>query len=382
MSTMSSFLQECAWLYRHKGVLVILIVAPLTYSLFYPLPYEHAVVDDVPMIVWDNENSVDTREWIHKLDATPQLKVIAVLPGEPNEADWAAYPEAQFFSHFPADTSERIGLQQQVTIPYGGKTDNFLVYSTAAKAFTLTIQAINKDIRLGVFYSLEGNSVSAEAMANPISVNITQLFNPEASYLQYLVPAVFIVMVHQILVMGIGMHWGYRFEMNRPVGHPFGVWVTHLVLYSLIGLALITFFFRLMLPRQSIFFTGNGLAFLDVSLPFVLGAVGFAMTFTAFFREQETALVWSLPISVPLLMISGVSWPELGMADWLVYVSQWLPSTWGINALLDVAYLNHRPDLTEGWRNAFIWLSLGLLLRFVVVGRWQEKHRSTGETPA
>jgi ABC-2 type transport system permease protein len=382
MSTMSSFLQECAWLYRHKGVLIILMAAPVIYSFFYPLPYQHAIVNDVPTIIWDNDNSVNTREWIHQLDATPQLKVIAVLPGEPNLEDWAKYPDAQFFTHFPANTQQRIGMQQQVNIPYGGKADNFLVYSTAAKAFTLTMQEANKNIRLNLFYSLEGNSVSAEAMADPISVNITQLFNAEASYLQYLVPAVFIIMVHQILVMSIGMQWGYRFEMNRPVGHPLGVWATHLVLYSLIGLSLITFFFRLMLPQQSIYFTANGLAFLDVSLPFVLGAIGFGMTFTAFFKEQETALIWSLPISVPLLMISGITWPDMGMAPWVQYISGWLPSTWGINALVDVAYSNHRADLSEGWRIALVWLSLGLLLRFVVVDRWQATSRSTDEKPA
>lgn len=374
---MSSFLQECAWLYRHKGVLVVLFGAPLLYALFYPLPFRHAVVDDIPTIVWDAENSVSSREWIYQIDASPKLKVIATLPGEPNMDELNQFPEAQFFVHFPADSSELIAHQQQVKVPYGAKADNFLVYSTGMKAFTLALKDINASLRADTFYRIEENAISADMLADPIDVNIVEMYNAQASYMQYLVPSVFIVLAQQVLVMALGMHWGYRFEMNRPIGHPLGVWATHLVLYSLQGLALVIFFFRLMLPLQGVAFTADGFQLLWVALPFILGAVGFGMVFTVAFKEQETALVWCLPVSVPLLMMAGVSWPEFAMADWVAYLSHWIPSTWGVNALIDAAYLDHQPDMTIGWRNAIAWLSLGLLLRYVAVDRWQAKDQST-----
>lgn len=373
---MNTFLQECAWIYRHKGVLTILMAVPIIYSMFYPLPYEQAVVKEVPTIVWDDEGSETTRDWIFQIDASPKLDVIAVLPGEPNQAEFEQFTEAQFFAHFPANSSEKLAHQQQVDIPFGGKTDNFLVYSTAAGAFANLVQQINTDIRLKTFYQVEGNAVSANMSASPISANISKLYNEEASYYQYLVPAVFVMIVHQILVMAMGMHWGYRFEMNRPVGDPFKVWASHLILYSLQGWALIIFFFRLILPAQGIAFNGDAIALLNVSIPFILGAVGFGMVVTAAFKEQETALIWCIPLSVPLLMISGISWPNLAMQDWISYLSQWLPSTWGVNALIDVAYVDHQPPLFIGWRNAIIWLSLGLLARYWAVERWQRSNKA------
>ncbi len=374
---MKTFFEECAWLFRHKGALLILFGAPVIYALFYPLPYKNAVVDNIPTIVWDDENSSTTRDWIHQLDANPKLKVIAVLTGEPNESQWQNYPSAQFFIHFPANSSLHIHNQQQVFVPYGGKADNFLVYSTAVKAITLTLQSINKDIRLETFYRLQQSPVAADMYAEPINVSINELFNIDASYVQYLVPSVFVLLVQQVTMMAMGMQWGYRFEMNRPIGRALDVWLAHIVLYGLQGLVLILFFFKIMLPFQDVPFTGDGLALLQVSIPFVLSVVGFGMVISVGFREQETALIWLLPLSVPMLMMAGVSWPDFAMVNWIHYLAQWLPSTWGVNALIDVTFINHQPDLTEGWRNAAVWLSLGLLVRGLAVDRWQAAAQST-----
>jgi len=374
---MKTFLQECAWLYRHKGALLILLGAPLLYAVFYPLPYQHAVVDNIPIIIWDDENTAQTRDWSHYLDAHPKLNIIAVLPGEPSGAVWLTYPQAQAFIHFPKGLTERIAHQQQVNIPYGGKADNFLVYSTAIKSIALTLQELNQSLSLDTFYREQGNSITASMMAEPIDVNVVELFNSDASYMQYLVPSVFILIVQQVLMITLGMHWGYRFEMKRPLGDAFKVWQAHIIIYSLQGLALIAFFFQFILPWQGVPFTGSSHQLFAVSVPFVLSVVGFAMVISIGFREQESAIIWLLPISVPFMLMAGVSWPEFAMSSWIQALAAWIPSTWGINALIDVAFIGNQPDLVEGWRNALIWLSLGFLLRRLVVDKAQAVALST-----
>jgi ABC-2 type transport system permease protein len=368
MNITRTFFHELNWLFRHKGALLILLGAPVLYAFFYPLPYQHAVVDNIPLIVWDEANSTNTRHWIQLLDAHPKLKVVERLPGEPNEQAWQTHKTAQAFVYFPADIDEKLAHQQPVHIAYGGKADNFLVYSEAMKAIALTLSDINKQLSLETMYIEDGNAITAQASAAPIETSVIEIFNGDASYIQYLVPAVFVLIVQQVLMIVLGMHWGYRFELNRPVGNVLLVWNAHIVIYGLQGLALIAFFFRVILPWQGIPFVGDAFQLFRVSVPFVLAVIGFAMVVSVGFREQETSIIWLLPVSVPILLMAGVSWPTFAMQPWVQILASWVPSTWGVNAITDVAFLATEPDYFLGWRNAFVWLTLGLLLRQIFSG--------------
>ncbi len=363
MNIFRTFWVELSWLVRHKGALMILIGAPLIYSVFYPLPYQLAIVEDVPVVIWDADNSAESRDWAMQLDATPQLKVIARLPGEPNEADWQQYSQAQAFVAFPEGAKEQLSHQQQVTVAYGGKADNFLVYSTASKAIALVLADINAQWSLQYLYLSDANAVTAEQTANIISSDVIPIFNDNSSYMQYLVPTVFILIVQQVVMISVGMHWAYRFELNRPIGGAFAVWNAHLWIYTIQGLALVLFFFRWALPWQSVEIPIDNATLIQTALPFVMGSVGMGMVITYAMREQETAIVWLLPLSVPLLLLTGMSWPQFAMNEWLQVASYWLPSNWGVNALIDAAFLQQAADIAAGWKVALFWLSFSLLLR-------------------
>lgn len=374
---MMTLFQELSWLKRHKGALLILIGAPVLYAFFYPLPYQHAVVDSIPLVVWDAEQSATSRDWIAQLDAHPKLDVLDVLPGEPSQERWQRFGQAQAYVHIPAYSAERLAHQQQVVIAYGGNADNFLVYSTAMRAIAETLQHLNLSYAEQSLLQQQGNALLAAQQAEPIRLSVTTLFNDNASYMQYLVPAVFLVIVQQVIMMALGMHWGYRFEMQRPSGPIISVWLAHIAIYLVSGLALILFFYHYILPMQGVQIGGSGLVLLSVAIPFVLSVIGFAMVLTIGFREQETAIVWLLPLSVPLLLMSGASWPSFAMSGWVQAMAPWVPSTWGVNAMIDVAFMNHLPDYAQGWRNAGVWLSLGLLSRVLVADKLPAVARST-----
>ncbi|EAR09194.1 ABC transporter permease [Reinekea blandensis] len=363
---MKTFLRELRWLNRHPGALLILIGAPVLYAVFYPLPYQHAVVNHIPIIVWDAQQSATSRDWVSRLDAHPKLNVTQVRAGEPEEGIWLHGSEVQAFLHIPSETDRKLAHQQPVVVPYGGRADNFLVYSTAMKAIAQTLQEINLESAQNAFQAVEGNAIHAQALAQPIHLQINTLFNDNASYLQYLVPAVFLVIVQQVILIALGMHWGYRFEMQRPMGAPFSTWLAHVAIYLVNGLALILFFYRLILPWQGVYPSGNGLTILSVAVPFILAVIGFAMVISIGFKEQETAILWCLPLSVPFLLLAGASWPTFAMADWAQALAHWIPTTWGINAMLDVAFMDQAPNYQAGWGLAGLWLSLGLACRILL----------------
>jgi ABC-2 type transport system permease protein len=380
MNLIATFLHEQYWLFRHKGAAILLFAAPLIYSLFYPLPYQFAVVEEVPLIVWNNDFSAESRSWIAKLDASPELRVVAQLAGEPNKAQWQQYGDAQAFVYFPPNSRDKLVHQQQVNVAYGAKADNFLVYSTASRAIGLVLADINENWSLQYLYLNDKNAVTAEQYAKPIDSSVVPLFNDHSSYMQYLVPAVFILIVQQVLMMSLGMQWSYRFELNRPIGNAFALWNAHLWIYTLHGLALILFFFRWALPQQGVEINIDNRLLLHTALPFIVASIGFGMVLTHLMRKQESAIVWLLPTSIPMLLLSGISWPSFAMNEGLQAAAIWLPSTWGINALIDAVFLHQMPDIMIGWRTALFWLSLSLWLRLTVTDDMTAAGDNAAET--
>jgi ABC-2 type transport system permease protein len=69
----TSFLQTLKDIFTDKGVLLMLIIAPVIYGFFYPWPYSSEVVNHVPVGIIDNDNSTLSRTISRYAAASPQL---------------------------------------------------------------------------------------------------------------------------------------------------------------------------------------------------------------------------------------------------------------------------------------------------------------------
>ena len=71
-------------------------------------------------------------------------------------------------------------------------------------------------------------------------------------------------------------------------------------------------------------------------LPYTLACIFFAMTASILIRNRETCMLIYVFTSVPLLFISGISWPGASIpAFWKVF--SWIfPSTFGINGFVHI----------------------------------------------
>ena len=78
-ATIYIFIREFKWIFKDRGVLIIIIVAPLVYPLLYPYLYKNETAIDVPIAVVDNSNTTRSAELTRALDATMDLKVAEKL---------------------------------------------------------------------------------------------------------------------------------------------------------------------------------------------------------------------------------------------------------------------------------------------------------------
>lgn len=68
-------------LFTTRALLSTMVVAVLFYGFYYPAPYRHQGVVDLPVVVVDAEDGADTRALIPALDDSREVAVVARLAG-------------------------------------------------------------------------------------------------------------------------------------------------------------------------------------------------------------------------------------------------------------------------------------------------------------
>jgi ABC-2 type transport system permease protein len=71
---------------------------------------------------------------------------------------------------------------------------------------------------------------------------------------------------------------------------------------------------------------------LGIMLPYLLACIFFGMTVSCLVRYRENVMLLVVFLSVPLLFLSGVSWPQSAIPGAWQGVSWLFPSTFGIRA--------------------------------------------------
>ena len=67
------FIHTLQDIFTDKGVVLMLIIAPVIYGFFYPWPYSSEVVDHVPVGVVDYDNTDVSQTLTRYVSASPQL---------------------------------------------------------------------------------------------------------------------------------------------------------------------------------------------------------------------------------------------------------------------------------------------------------------------
>ena len=169
------------------------------------------------------------------------------------------------------------------------------------------------------------------------------MFNPQGGYGTAVLPAVLILIIQQTLALGIGLAAGTARERNRygdliPI-HPcyggIGRVVTGKALCYLMVYAVMSTYLVMVVPK---FFSFIHMApwrnLLALMVPYLLACVFFGMTVSCLVRYRENVILLMVFVSLPLLFLTGVSWPQTSIPGYLQGVSWLFPSTFGVKAYL------------------------------------------------
>lgn len=370
--------------FKDQGVFIFFILVPLGYPLLYAFIYTEEVVREVPVVAVDESHSFLSREFIRKVDASPDVDIIAYSNDMEDAKQALREHKAYGILRIPSDFSKNINdinRWKQAYVSIYCDMGSMFHYKCLYSSCTDVSLEMNKKIKIERL----GNTTTdreEQVSTYPIEYTYVTMFNPQSGYGSFLIPAVLMLILQQTLVFGIGMSAGTAVETNRfrnlvPINRHyngtirivFGKALCYLMIYMVAATYVLTG-----VPH---FFKFNQLVHpMTLSLfilAYLLSCIFFAMTVSLFVRNREKPMILFAFFSIPLLFLSGISWPGSGIPEFWRYVSYLFPSTFGINGFVRINNLS--ADLSQvSLEYHALWIQTGVyFLTTCVVYRWQIK---------
>ena len=360
--------------FRDHGVLIFFILVPLVYPLLYTYIYNGETIHEVPACVVDESSSKVSREFVRRVDATADVDVVAHCANMQEARELIRQRKVYGIIRMPRSFSSDLARMKQTSVGLYVDMSGLLYY----KALLLSCTNVSLDMgaKLKVMRS-PGTTKEVDAVTqHPIEYSQVDIFNPAAGFASFLIPAVLILLLQQTLVLGVGLSAGTARERNSyaelvPINrHYHGL--VRIVLgkgaaYFLVYLWNV-FYCLFIVPKMfSLPQIGAPWDIWLIALPFLIATTAFAMTCSLLIRQRETAFMIIIFCSVPLLFLSGVSWPGWAIPKFWKIFSWLFPSTFGINAFVKVNTMGaHLIDVSREviclWIQAAVYFGTTLLV--------------------
>ncbi len=339
------FIIELRRIRHDKGALLIFMIATLLYPLIFGAIYKNEMVRNLPVAVVDDSDSEDSRRFIRKLDATPEINVDYHCCSMAEAQRLMRERRINGIVYFPNDYSERLATLRTARVCLFCDMSSFLYYRSVLTGASGVLVDEMQDIQLKR-YSLTGiTGERADELTQPIPYDDVKLYSPGGGFTSFLVPALLVLVIHQTIFLGISIIFGTAREEHTTLEaiparlrrkHSWRVaWgraLAYLVLYiPLVAIDLVLAPRLFGLPH--IGRLGDLCLFL---LPFLLATIFFCMTVCSFVRERDSGIVVCIFFSVVLLFISGAVWPQCNMPGVWRVLGAIFPSTHGIQGFIRI----------------------------------------------
>ena len=326
---------------QDEGVLIFFILVPLLYPLLYSWAYNNEVVRDVPVAVVDLSHSQLSRQFIRQYDASPDVKVAYHCNSIDEARELVGKQVVRGVVYIPTDFATNINRMEQSHISVYCDMAFILTYKAIYQTATAVSAEINKEIQVHASgnYTQREDEVSTQ----PLAFDEVAIFNPTGGYGNFIIPGVLMLIIQQTLLLGIGLSAGTARESNRyrdlvPVSrHYNGIFriVLGKSLCYFMVYAIMAAWLTMVVPRLFHFVTLlEWHSLLGLMVPYILACIFFGMMISCMIKYRENVMLLIVFMSVPLLFMSGVSWPQSSLPGAWQSVAYLFPSTFGVRGFV------------------------------------------------
>ncbi|MCC8935675.1 ABC transporter permease [Bradyrhizobium sp. Arg68] len=350
MTVLAVFRNEIGRVFALRPVVSVVVVAAAIYALFYPQPYLNEALRKVPIAVVDQDRTQTSRELARLVDATPDVAVTQVLPDVPS-AQREVYARSIFGillvpQHFERDLLH--GRSSPVALY--ADASYFLMYQRMNGAVSAVSRTLGTNFEISRLVGLGVDLPIATAATDPMPFIPVPLFNPQGGYATYILPAAFVLILQQTLLIGVGLLGTLpgadaipsprsRRRLADLLYDSISTVAGKLLAYLAIEALIVTTYLIGLPYLYGVPRLGSVATILAFALPFTLAVGALGLLVAAALRKPLAVQLVFAAIGLPFFFLAGFAWPTEAMPLAVQWFARLLPSTLAIDGLVDVAQL-------------------------------------------
>jgi ABC-2 type transport system permease protein len=355
-----AFVAEWRRVLALRGALILLIVTPLVYGIYYPQPYLNQILRKIPIVVVDNDLSELSRRIVETLDASGAVSVAVRAETFPEARAALDRGDAFAVVGIPPGAERDVLKGTTVQVPIHADATYLFIFRTMASGIAVAINTLSLELATAGARP-DGSLVKAAlASVSPADILLQPIFNPVGGYGSYIVPAAFVLILQQVLLIGASLLTVVA--LMQPASGAFagvlGRGVAHLTIY-LPALAL----YFIVLPRFYGFSTlGQPLQLFALALLFTLATSFMGQAAGAWFKHPETPTLIFIGTSLPQFFLTGFAWPREAIPPPVLAAGYVFPADFAIDGIVRINQLG-----ASLWEVARDWAGLWCLTVFYFV---------------
>lgn len=354
---LTAFVATLKSIFTDKGVVLLLVVAPIIYGFFYPWPYSQQAVKRVPVVIVDLDHSSLSQQIIRFAQASPRLD-IRQMPDErlAKEAMWRQ--DIGGYMVIPSGLKRDVLMQRPATVAVAANGGYLMLNKEVLTGFAEVVGTVSAGVQIKRLSAQGMSQDAAYAAQNPVPLIMQAQYNPTEGYGSYVVPGVAVLILHQTLLIGSALLIGTWREQRRQ-RVPITIWLGRIGALSCVGWLAGLYYFGWVFMWQGYAHGANMGAALLLLLVFAPTVATLGCLLGQWFSQRERPMQFWLVSSLPLFFVSGYAWPD-NMLPWPLQILRWLvPSTPAIQA--SVRFNQIGTPLADGAYLLWVLLAQGLV---------------------
>jgi ABC-2 type transport system permease protein len=273
----------------------------------------------------------------------------------------------------PPGTERDVLKGMTAHIPIYADATYLFIFRTTANGLAVAINTLSSELAAGGART-DGSLVKASlASSSPADTLLQPIFNPVGGYASYVVPAAFMLILQQTLLIGVASLSGLA--VAQAAGSVFasvlGRAIAHLTLY-LTPLAL----YVIVLPRVYGFSAlGSPLQLFALASVFILATSFMGQAAGDWFKRPETPTLIFIATSLPQFFLTGFSWPREAIPKPVQAFGYIFPSDFAIDGIVRINQLGGSLwEVVRDWRGlwilALVYFALAVMSATLVKRRY------------
>ena len=339
--------------------LVFLFGAALAYMLIFSVLFSPSFISGVPTVVYDEDDSVYSRELIQDFEDNERFSMEAYVTSEEEMLNEIYDGRAYVSIYIPRNFSRQIMTHQQTSVLFVGDASNLMIVGAVAndgekiaEAFSNKIAIHNLETETG----MDKNSLRGRVM--PVTMGLRVLSNPTQGYPRFYLLGLLVAAFQQGIFFSTGASIQNEYE-NSDGETCMKLWFAKLIFYCGLGAMVVSLTVLVLgIPLKS-----GVLKMAGISVAYIFAITALGLMFSSFFSTEENFVKGSVMYPLAGFILSGYTWPISSMDTWIQYIARAFPQTTFANIVRELFLEGHSPAYGQG---ILLILLLGLI--FVIIG--------------